>query len=200
MKQSFGVVAIAMLAVATSGGIAQGSSICGSVVDEQIARPVEEAEVLLLDAGGKETEISVLTDADGRFCIDDLQPGMFHLRVEIDEYLTRNVQDIEVTTEPTEIRIGTGRSQASMEPPWPNPGSSRVSFAYELAVSSEVRLAVYDARGRLIRDWMDQPSAGKHELEWDFQDLAGSPVASGLYFIRLETPEVTVMRPLLRMR
>ena len=63
-----------------------------------------------------------------------------------------------------------------------------------------MRLAVYDARGRLIQAWTGEPEAGSHEREWDFRDLAGTEVASGLYFIRLETPEVTVMRPLLRMR
>lgn len=191
---------IAVLTTASWNGWARAGTLCGTVVDEASSDPVAEVGIVVLDSDGQVTEHAGVTDTEGRFCLEGVVPGTYQLTVEVDDYLTRTVRDVEVTDDPVEVRIGAGRSQVSMGPPWPNPGSSRVSFAYDLAAASEVRLCVYDARGRLIQAWSDAVAAGSHALEWDFTDAAGTEVASGLYFVRLETPDVTVMRPLLRMR
>ncbi len=71
----------------------------------------------------------------------------------------------------------------------PNPfnPSTRVSFGLEAAGRAELR--VYDLGGRLVRLLVDQVlEAGVHEVIWDGRDSAGQPVASGLYFVRMETP------------
>jgi hypothetical protein len=71
--------------------------------------------------------------------------------------------------------------------PWPNParGGSRVTF--ELAHPARVQAAVYDLAGRRVRGLATGAlAAGPHELAWDGRDEAGTHVAAGLYFYRVD--------------
>jgi len=46
---------------------------------------------------------------------------------------------------------------------------------------------IYDAAGRTIGNLADRDQpAGHHSLEWNGRDNLGKPVASGIYFCRLQ--------------
>jgi len=69
----------------------------------------------------------------------------------------------------------------------PNPFNPSTRLDFDLPSPSAVRLAVYDLRGALVRVLEDGPlPAGRHSRSWDGRDDAGTPVASGVYFFRLE--------------
>ena len=69
----------------------------------------------------------------------------------------------------------------------PNPGRSSAALSFTMPKEGKVRLAVYDLRGALVRTLMDEKSpAGNHQVCWDGRDSMGRPVASGVYFYRLE--------------
>jgi hypothetical protein len=69
----------------------------------------------------------------------------------------------------------------------PNPTDAATSFGCELGAAAPVRLAVYDAAGRLVRELLRaELAAGGHDIAWDGRDDHGSPVASGAYFCRLQ--------------
>ena len=71
----------------------------------------------------------------------------------------------------------------------PNPASGRVTLSFGLSAAAPVRIAVFDAAGRLVTRVVDQPIlAGRHRLEWDLRAEDGRRVTSGIYFIRLMTP------------
>lgn len=78
----------------------------------------------------------------------------------------------------------------------PNPFNPSTTIAYTLATASPVELVVLDIFGREIR-YIDAGfrSAGRHEVVFDAGDLPG-----GLYFYRLQTPDVSVMRRMLLLR
>ena len=59
--------------------------------------------------------------------------------------------------------------------------------AYTLPAAGEVRLAVYDVAGRLVRALVrgEQP-AGSYEIGWDGRHQDGGQVAPGVYFLQLE--------------
>lgn len=68
----------------------------------------------------------------------------------------------------------------------PNPFNPATSIPFVAPEPSQVRLAVYDAKGRLVRVLLDQAMpAGRHQVTWDGTDDAGRPVVSGAYFYRL---------------
>jgi hypothetical protein len=70
---------------------------------------------------------------------------------------------------------------------YPNPFNPSTTIPFDLPQPSKVRLSVFDPLGReLIRLVDDEKREGRHEAVWTGRDGGGRPVASGLYFIRLE--------------
>jgi hypothetical protein len=83
--------------------------------------------------------------------------------------------------------------------PNPTTGGSAVRFA--LPRDSDVRLAIFDAGGRRVRELARGGlSAGEHTLRWDGRDASGHPVANGLYLVRLEADGVSLTQKLVSMR
>jgi hypothetical protein len=75
----------------------------------------------------------------------------------------------------------------------PNPMVGAGSIRFGLAGEGRARVALYDARGRRVRNLADQTfAAGPHALPWDGRNDRGSPLAGGVYFVRLETPDAVV--------
>jgi hypothetical protein len=78
-------------------------------------------------------------------------------------------------------------SKVMLFPVEPNPFSRSTNVAFALANSGAVRLSVVDVGGRLVKTLLiDTAPAGKTALSWNGRDDAGSEVASGIYFFRLE--------------
>jgi hypothetical protein len=67
------------------------------------------------------------------------------------------------------------------------PDAHDTTIAFELARSETVRLAVYDAGGRMVRTLVrGTEGPGRHEARWDGRTDAGGTAAPGVYFYRLE--------------
>lgn len=79
------------------------------------------------------------------------------------------------------------RFEDHLGPVHPNPFNPRTTVSYSLASPAEVRLEVYDLRGRLVAV-LDEGSrsAGDHDAVWLGRADDGRPAASGTYFARLE--------------
>lgn len=57
---------------------------------------------------------------------------------------------------------------------------------YTVASRQTVAIAVYDVRGRLVRELVNRAeSAGEHSVHWNGVDARGMSVASGIYFVKL---------------
>ncbi|MEZ4650073.1 MAG: FlgD immunoglobulin-like domain containing protein [Candidatus Eisenbacteria bacterium] len=77
---------------------------------------------------------------------------------------------------------------AQLLPNSPNPFDASTLVRFTLAQPTPVRLDIFDAQGRKVRNLVDRSmGAGLHALEWDGRDSGGQPVASGVYFSRLDT-------------
>ena len=75
---------------------------------------------------------------------------------------------------------------------FPNPASSVATIRLVLPAEDRVRLAIFDASGRLIRivgDGLLPP--GAHEIRWDRRDERNRLVAPGIYVARLSTSSAT---------
>jgi hypothetical protein len=70
----------------------------------------------------------------------------------------------------------------------PNPFTSTTRFTYTLSNGGRHRLAVYDVQGREVTVLAEGiRNAGRHALLWDGCDSRGAEVASGVYFLSLES-------------
>ncbi|RLA57632.1 MAG: hypothetical protein DRR04_12470 [Gammaproteobacteria bacterium] len=73
----------------------------------------------------------------------------------------------------------------TFEPNFPNPFNPTTTIALSLDRAQNVRLDIYDARGRLVRALHDGSlAAGRNELQWDGRDNSGRQASSGVYFSR----------------
>jgi len=70
----------------------------------------------------------------------------------------------------------------------PNPFNTRTQIAYELNLTEQVWLGVFDLSGRLIRNLVDGIQVqGPHAIIWDGRDFRDTEVATGVYLFRLRT-------------
>ena len=72
----------------------------------------------------------------------------------------------------------------------PNPFKDATTIRLSLTRPAAVALAIYDLAGRKVRSLGGgSMTAGVHELRWDGRNDRDRRVASGVYFIRLESEE-----------
>ena len=70
----------------------------------------------------------------------------------------------------------------------PNPFNSQTVLSYFLPKSGPVRLELFSVTGQRVAILHQGPQqAGYHQLRWEAQDDEGHPLASGIYFYRIET-------------
>ncbi|RPH54503.1 MAG: T9SS C-terminal target domain-containing protein [Acidobacteria bacterium] len=73
----------------------------------------------------------------------------------------------------------------------PNPHYATAKLTFRTFQPGLVRAILYDMNGRRVRILEDRPMApaGDHEFLIDGRDEAGRPLASGVYFFKVETSE-----------
>ncbi len=70
---------------------------------------------------------------------------------------------------------------------FPNPTPARARAAFSIAAEARVRLALYNASGRLVRVLADgQRAAGEHAVFFSPRDATGGGIANGTYFVTLQ--------------
>jgi len=88
---------------------------------------------------------------------------------------------------------GPARGALALAVPVPNPARGALRFSFDLPRAMRVRLDVLDVRGRVVAVLAEGDfGAGSHSRVWD--SSASGSRASGLYFVRLETPEGRLVR------
>jgi Regulator of chromosome condensation (RCC1) repeat/FlgD Ig-like domain len=72
----------------------------------------------------------------------------------------------------------------------PNPFNPHTTIFCTIAEAGHIDLSIYDVSGRLVKTLVDSHmDAGEKKAEWNGTDSSGKRVASGTYFLRLETDQ-----------
>lgn len=89
----------------------------------------------------------------------------------------------------------------ALEQNYPNPFNASTHIDFSLAAPSHVHLALYDIAGQRVHTLVDAPrEAGSHTVRWNGRSAAGVPLASGLYFYRLQSDRSTLVRRLILLK
>jgi hypothetical protein len=81
---------------------------------------------------------------------------------------------------------------------YPNPFNPQTTIPFFTDSEGRVELAVFDARGRLVRVLVSEVYApGPHRVVWDGKNDRGQQAASGVYFMQLRTDQTTMVKKLL---
>jgi hypothetical protein len=78
--------------------------------------------------------------------------------------------------------------RARLDQNFPNPFNPATTVRYSVPESGQVRLDVFDVRGRLVTTLVNGPvPAGEHTIRWSGRTQAGYTAASGVYYYLLST-------------
>ena len=158
------------------------------LADVQIPiRLVQGENRLLLKVGnraGRSVASAHIVDVDG-----DRLPGIaFRLPGEIPTAIEEAVD-------------GPRPQQSALANLYPNPFNSATQIRFELARDGKADLAVWDVLGRRVKTLVTSPlPAGMHQITWDGRADDGGIVATGVYWVRLQTPDATSTRPITLLR
>lgn len=82
----------------------------------------------------------------------------------------------------------------------PNPFPSTLKLVLDLPTAERVKVSVYDVGGRLVRTLHNGLLESRWSFTWNGQTDRGRPVASGLYWIRVQTEREQVVQRVIRIR
>jgi len=176
------------------------------LVDGLIRGFLEEAvaDSVVFDAGiplvGGQPLSSVLPGGDGCCAnhddrdlgVDGATPGW---------WIYLNFRAMNVTLVSTSAEAG---SAAPVEPRLecvPNPFVSTTRIEYRVTRAGFARVRVLDVAGRIVRDLGRSPAApGANRVAWNGTGADGRAVAPGIYFVRLDGPDGSRTRRIVRLR
>ena len=94
-----------------------------------------------------------------------------------------------------ERELALTRLEYSISNVYPNPFTQRFTVDYSLATPSSVRFAIYNVHGQLITVVEDGVSktTGNHRIIFD-----ASKFNSGLYYIKIETSDYSIVKQVFR--
>jgi hypothetical protein len=102
---------------------------------------------------------------------------------------------------PPATSVASGRL---LEANYPNPFHPSTRLRYTVPAGAgrqRVRLSVYDISGRLVRHLVDEPQeAGNYTVAWHGRDQSERPVASGVFFYRLQWNGLSESRKMLLLK
>lgn len=85
---------------------------------------------------------------------------------------------------------------------YPNPFTQKTDIRYQMTDNSGERtLKIYDVSGKMIKSISELSSVIGHQLsvKWDGTDYANRQLASGVYFVRLETNGQTLTKKIVKL-
>ncbi|MEK7629352.1 MAG: FlgD immunoglobulin-like domain containing protein [Patescibacteria group bacterium] len=122
------------------------------------------------------------------------------------------------TISPQELNVFTGsRHMIAFEPApaftpkavpramsldnYPNPFNPETTIKYSVPSDGVVKLTIYNALGQSVRTLVDgHQRAGEYAIIWNATNDTGQPMADGLYFYRITTPNGDLIRKMLLLK
>ncbi len=95
----------------------------------------------------------------------------------------------------------TPMEKITLSPGMPTPFSRNVKFTYSVPLRMNVKLALYDITGRLVKTFVNgEVEPGTHTVIWNGIGDDNKSCASGVYFCHLETEQGPLVRKLVLTR
>jgi len=165
----------------------------GTVLNSQNDQPVENATIRLAY-----TDISSLSDCDGRFTLPNIARESFVIDISHPNYINQNGRrfdfdgedslDVSFSLNPMNF-VGdesTEPKQYKILAAYPNPFNSVTAIEYTVSKRDHVKIFILDNLGRKINTLVDRvQNAGQHQIMWEAGDLV-----SGTYSIYLQKGNV----------
>jgi len=105
-------------------------------------------------------------------------------------YNLNDVQDLSFSEVWTDVEVervaGEILTEFSLKQNYPNPFNPTTTIEYQLPISGEVRIVIYDLLGKAVRYlYTGVQPPGVQQIVWDGKAESGIPVSSGNYFCQV---------------
>lgn len=110
--------------------------------------------------------------------------------------LGRNDKTLALHVETAHINLTT-----ALNAPSPNPFNPQTTISFTLANEGNIELTVHDLRGAVVKRMAAGLfSAGTHEIKWMGRDDENRRVGSGVYLVRLNSPDGVMTRQIVLLK
>lgn len=140
--------------------------------------------------------ITTVSEPSARLWIDyDLDAGIYHYQVatryvivisDLSEPMLVIVEEVVTNDEPVQIPLTFGLDNI-----YPNPFNTNTLIMYNIDKSDiQIFMSVFNIKGQKVKTlFVGKAKSGTHRLEWNGLDQQGNRMSSGIYFIRLQSPD-----------
>jgi len=120
--------------------------------------------------------------------ITEVYPGIYDLEVIAIGYETDRNTTIQAgyPLTPTAVENEIPPAVVELFGIAPNPFGARTRIGFDLPEAGAATIRIFDASGRLVREFAHAGARGTNSVYWDGLDGDGVRVSSGVYFCRLE--------------
>lgn len=84
---------------------------------------------------------------------------------------------------------------------YPNPFNPQTTISYQVPVTSDVKVEVYNLKGQLVRTLVDRRvNQGRYTVVWNGDNSSGQIVSSGVYFVKMSAGKFKQVRTMTLLR
>ncbi len=144
-----------------------------------------EFRIAALDPAGRHYSLEAYSLGFGRYAAVDESSDLSYGGTFTYSLVARAPEDIwrRVASDQMEMPVRVSAILGT----WPNPFNPTLTMSLSQTETGRATVAVYDVLGRMVRLLHDGPlPVGRSQMEWDGMSEAGTPAASGVFFIRYE--------------
>lgn len=125
---------------------------------------------------------------------------MFWGKIDFNPFLAAPPEGGKIAVSPS-VRDAVIPRAMAVRQNFPNPFNPNTTIEFRLEVPGRVSLRVFNVLGQTVRVLADREfPAGLHQLVWDGADQHGQPLASGVYFYRIETADAVVTKKMVLLK
>ena len=89
----------------------------------------------------------------------------------------------------------------TLYPNYPNPFNPQTTIKFELPVSENVEISVYNNLGQVVRNLLSKKlTPGEHHIQWDGKNNFGKACSSGIYYLQLRASESILTQKMVLLR
>lgn len=88
----------------------------------------------------------------------------------------------------------------SLSQNYPNPFNPTTTIEFALPAAGDWKLSVFNIQGNLVNQFEGKGTAGTHQVTWDGCSAHGAPVASGVYFYRLDADDYSATKKMVLLK
>lgn len=89
----------------------------------------------------------------------------------------------------------------TVTPIYPNPFNDTTTLQFSLNATKNIRISLYDLNGRFVKEIINKNVIrGKHSIKIEMTNQSGSSLATGIYFIRINTNNIVKTQKLVYLK